>query len=235
VRPVILLGVSLQLIQQFLGINTAMYYSATIIKMSGVENNETAIWFSDLVAATNAIFTVIAIFLIDRMGRRSLLLSTMIPTILFLFTLGFSFQAKRWNLLTNSVAGLVALDSLVLYVAFFAVGLGPVPWAVNSEIYPLRVRSKANSIATMSNWIANLVISMSFLSYIDLVTETGAFWTYGCIGVLSWIFLYLRLPETMGKTMEQIDNEINKTTSFPSTRKVTSQTHPAKINAVRTA
>jgi len=210
VRSALVLGVGLQVIQQFLGINTAMYYSASIIKMSGVENDETAIWFSDLVAATNAIFTVIAIFLIDKIGRRCLLLSSMIPTILFLYSLGFSFQARRLDILTDSMAGLVALDSLVLYVAFFAVGLGPIPWAVNSEIYPLKIRSKANSIATMMNWIANLVISMSFLSYIDLVTEAGAFWTYGCIGVVSWFFLYFRLPETMGKTMEQMEKEINK-------------------------
>eukprot|EP01125_Pyxidicula_operculata_P022995 TRINITY_DN9745_c0_g1_i1.p1 TRINITY_DN9745_c0_g1~~TRINITY_DN9745_c0_g1_i1.p1 ORF type:complete len:487 (-),score=87.85 TRINITY_DN9745_c0_g1_i1:47-1507(-) len=205
------LGMSLQIIQQFLGINTAMYYSATIIKMSGVRDNQTAIWFSDLVAATNMIFTIYSIYLIDRIGRRALLLSTMIPTIVCLVLLGFAFYARDNFIMPFSVTGVFALDALVLYVAFFAIGLGPIPWAVNSEIYPLKVRAVGNSIATTMNWVANLIISMSFLSFVNVVTQAGAFWTYAGFGVLAWVYLYYQLPETMGKTMEQIQSELGNT------------------------
>jgi len=112
-------------------------------------------------------------------------------------------------LLTLFYLGLLALISLALYVAFFAVGLGPIPWTVNAEIYPLKIRSKACSVATMMYWFANLIISSSFLSYVQIVTEAGTFWTYVCIGIISWVFLYYRLPDANGKSLELIEKELN--------------------------
>jgi len=87
---------------------------------------------------------------------------------------------------------------------FFAIGMGHVPWAVNAEIYPLSVRGLANGVATTVNWSANFVVSMSFLSYIRLVGKSGAFWTYACIGVVAFTFFFFALPETKGKTIEEI-------------------------------
>jgi len=86
--------------------------------------------------------------------------------------------------------------------------MGPVPWAVNSEIYPLKIRSVANSLATTVNWGSNLIVSISFLSYANLVTRAGTFWTYASIGVIAWIYFFFKLPETKGKTMEQIQKEL---------------------------
>jgi len=92
----------------------------------------------------------------------------------------------------------------VIYVAFFATGMGPIPWAVNSEIYPTNVRGLANGVATTVNWASNLLVSMTFLSYIHLVTTAGAFWTFAGVGVVAWLYFFFFLPETRGKSIEEI-------------------------------
>jgi len=126
------------------------------------------------------------------------LLSTLLGTILGLVLLGLSFQFKIKN------GGLFALESLVLYVAFFAIGMGPIPWAVNGEIYQLNIRSRANSLATTVNWLSNLIVSLTFLTYINLVGTPAAFWTYAGFGVLCWIIMYFKMPETKGLSMEKL-------------------------------
>lgn len=120
---------SLQAFQQFCGINTAMYYSASILQMAGYTNNSTAIWFSDSVAFANAVFTVVALLLIDRIGRRKLLLGSMFPMVLGLFFIGLSFYIQEHNILPKNISGMLAVASLVFYVSFFAIGMGPIPWA----------------------------------------------------------------------------------------------------------
>jgi MFS family permease len=202
VRPALLVGISLQAFQQFVGINTVMYYSATILFMAGFEERTWAILLSDLVALSNAIFTIVSILLIDRVGRRPLLLSTLVGVVLGLALLGAAFFVKAGN------TGYLALGALIVYVAFFAVGMGPIPWAVNSEIYPLRIRAVANSVATTVNWISNLVVSMTFLTVSEGFTVAGTFWTYGVVAIIAWIFFFFKLPETKGKTMEQIQFEM---------------------------
>jgi len=194
---------SLQLFQQFCGINTAMYYSPTILKMAGFKNNSEAIWFADGVAFTNAIFTVLALYLIDRIGRRKLLINTMFGMVLGLVALGMSFFLSD---LTGGYTGYAAVGSLVIYVAFFATGMGPIPWTVNAEIYPLSVRGLANGVATTVNWASNLVVSITFLSYIDLAGEAVAFWTYAGIGIIAIVCFYFKLPETKGKSIEEIQD-----------------------------
>jgi len=98
----------------------------------------------------------------------------------------------------------VALLAMGVYIAFFAVGMGPVPWAVNAEIFPLRLRATANSLATITNWTVNLVVSMSFLSLSEAITAAGAFTLVAGFAVLTTIFVYFRLPETAGLQLEEI-------------------------------
>jgi SP family myo-inositol transporter-like MFS transporter 13 len=144
-RRALVLGVLLQAFQQFAGINTAMYYSATILQMAGYKDPQSAIWLSDAVAFTNALFTIISIVLIDRIGRRKLLFVSLGGTIIGLLCLGVAFFiASNYGI----QIGPFALGSLVVYVMFFAIGMGPVPWTVNSEIFPLKIRSLGNSIGT---------------------------------------------------------------------------------------
>jgi MFS transporter, SP family, galactose:H+ symporter len=94
---------------------------------------------------------------------------------------------------------------VMLYVASFAISLGPVFWLMISEIYPLKIRGVAMGIATMANWGSNLLVALTFLSLLRSVGRPGTFWLYALIGVIGWIFVYKLVPETKGKTLEQIE------------------------------
>ena len=171
----LVLGVGLQIFQQLSGINTVMYYSPTILKFNGSgdltedEANAQAIYASIAVAGTNMIMSVVAVALIDRVGRRPLLLISIAGASASLLVLAASFM------LETSMAQWVSLAGLVSYLVFFAPGMGPIPWAYNSEIYPLYVRSAGNSISSCANWCANLIVSVTFLTLLNLLTPTGTF------------------------------------------------------------
>jgi hypothetical protein len=115
--------------------------------------------------------------------------------------LGAAFHFKQLASVTTDLA----IGSLVLYVASFAVGLGPIFWLLISEIYPLKVRGAAMSAVTVTNWGMNLVVSVTFLSLVAVLGDAGTFWLYGVIAVAAWIFFYRLVPETNGKTLEQIE------------------------------
>ena len=101
--------------------------------------------------------------------------------------------------------GYVTVGAMVLYLLCFGIGMSPVPWAINSEIYPLRVRTACVGIATAANWITNFIVAATFLSLQDLVTKPGAFWLYGGVAVLGAIWLWRAMPETAGRSLEQIE------------------------------
>lgn len=151
IRPALGVGMALQAFQQFVGINTAMYYSATILQKAGIGDGspEDAIWYSCGVAAMNAVGTIVSLFLIDRVGRRPLLLATLIPTAAGLVSLGFSF----WSGTPDNIKGPLALGSLLLYIAGFAVGMGPVPWAVNSEVRITSPSLLTTNLLTFSHFV----------------------------------------------------------------------------------
>ena len=144
---------------------------------------------------------IAAIFLIDRVGRRPLLLVGIAGQILGLIALGAAFHFKEFS----GSMGYIAVSSLVVYVACFAFGLGPVFWLLISEIYPLAVRGAAMSAATVANWAMNLVVAVTFLTLVDAVGHSATFWIYGSITMFAWIFIYKLVPETKGKTLEQIE------------------------------
>ena len=99
----------------------------------------------------------------------------------------------------------LTMAALVMYIVSFSPGLGPIPWTVNAEIYPNWARSIGCSMATTTNWISNLVVSVTFLHLTKYLTRYGAFWLYGGIAGVGWVFLFLMLPETKGKPLEQVE------------------------------
>jgi MFS family permease len=101
--------------------------------------------------------------------------------------------------------GLLATICLGLYIASFAISLGPVFWLMISEIYPLNVRGKAMSMASLANWGSNFIVALTFLLLIDAFGQAGTFWLYAAIGVVAWIFVYFMVPETKGRTLEEIE------------------------------
>ncbi len=130
------------------------------------------------------------------------------PSILTSLSLSSGIDAcTDWTLnagCSSSTGGWLALFSLVFYVAFFGVGLGTVPWTMQSEVFPTHVRGKANGLATATNWSSNLIVSMTFLTLCNKMSTAGAFWLYTAIGGAAWLFVYRFVPETKGKTLEQI-------------------------------
>ena len=147
-RPAMIVGVGLAIAQQITGINTVIYYAPTIFKFAGLSSASVAILASVGVGVVNVILTVVAMQLIDRVGRRPLLLISLAGMSLSLIVLGLAFKLPQ----LSASLGWIAVTSLMLYVGSFAVGLGPVFWLVLSEIYPLRIRGRAMSVGTVANW-----------------------------------------------------------------------------------
>ena len=206
VKPALIIGVSLAIFQQVTGINTVIYYAPTIFQFAGITSASSAILATVAVGIVNVVMTVVAIALLDRVGRRPLLLIGLAGMIFSLGLLGTAFFLP--SLL--GLLGDMAAAGLMLYVASFAIGLGPVFWLLISEIYPLRVRGLAMSIASEANWGSNLIIALTFLTLVQILGRSGTFWLYGLVGVGAWIFAYLLVPETKGRTLEEIEEHWRK-------------------------
>jgi MFS family permease len=145
--------------------------------------------------------TVVAIWLLDRVGRRPLLMVGLVGMILSLGGLGLVFHAMD----AGASVGVVATALLMVYVGFFAISLGPIFWLIIAEIYPLQVRGLAMGIATLVNWASNWLVAVTFLSIVDLLSPAGAFWLYAVLGIGALAFSYLRVPETKGRSLEEIE------------------------------
>ncbi len=204
VRPMVAVGLVLAIAQQFIGVNTVIYYAPTILKFTGLQTAG-AITQALSVGIANVVFTVVAVLILDRVGRRPLLITGTIGCIVSLGALG-AFFASGW--LQDNVAWL-ALVCLIVYIASFAVGLGPVFWLMISEIFPLRVRSPAMSVSTVGNWSANFLVSSFFLTLTTAITREGTFWLYAGFGVLALIFFVTKLPETKDRSLEEIEREVS--------------------------
>ncbi|TPX65926.1 hypothetical protein SpCBS45565_g04830 [Spizellomyces sp. 'palustris'] len=215
-RAALAIAVGLQVLQQFSGINTIMYYSATILRMAGFPSKSSAILFSTFIALANCFGSLTAMRLIDRTGRRWLLLTTLVGVAAGLIILSTTFHVLSSGAVEGTVLATgdrvgqvsgvswIALLSLVLYVFFYAIGLGCVPWIIISEIFPLEIRGKGAGVAIAANWFTNFVISITFLTITHLITPAGTFLIYAGAVIIGWVFVYIRVPETKGRCLEDI-------------------------------
>jgi len=146
--------------------------------------------------------TLVSMWLIDRAGRRPLLLIGTAGIIITLGILGFAFLTPGGGLAPAAVV------TLMVYVASFAISLGPIFWLLISEIYPLKIRGLAEGTAAASNWAANLLVSLTFLSLVEALGPARTFWLYALFGVATWIFCYYLVPETKGRTLEEIEQSL---------------------------
>ncbi|MEU0215144.1 sugar porter family MFS transporter [Streptomyces sp. NPDC006265] len=203
IRPLLLIGCALAVFQQFVGTNTVVYYAPTILEDTGLKA-DAAIGQTLAVGLTNLVFTVVAVLLLDRVGRRPLLLTGTAVLTCALVALAVYFasdtvaQAVPW----------LALVALVVYMAGFAVGLGPVFWLMISEIFPQSLRSLGMSVSTVANWTANFAISVSFLSLVGAITRPGTFLLYAILAVTALLFFAARVPETKQRSLEEIQREL---------------------------
>lgn len=200
-RPALLAGIGVIVIQQITGINTIIYYAPTIFKFAGFASNKAALIATTCVGTINVLMTFVAIYLLDKVGRKPLLFFGLGGMVLSLLALGIGF-AQTGN---ETVVGYISLLSLFTYIASFACSLGPIGWLLNSEIYPLHIRGRAMGIATSTNWIANFIVTATFLNLIHFLGKSGTFWLYGAIGFLGIFFIWRWVPETKAKSLEEIE------------------------------
>ena len=194
-------GIGLAVFQQVTGINTVIYYAPLIIQSAGISSASGAILATAGIGLVNVLMTIVSMRLVDRAGRKPLLLTGIAGMVVTLGILGLVFRAPSH---TPALAWL-AVISLMAYVASFAISLGPIFWLLISEIYPLKIRNSAEGMAATFNWGSNMVIAVTFLTLVERVGPSWTFWLYGLSGVAAWIFSYYVVPETKGRTLEEIE------------------------------
>jgi MFS family permease len=191
--------------QQATGINTIIYYAPTIFQMAGFGSETAAIGATVAVGAVNVAMTIVSVFLIDRWGRRPLLLAGLLGMVASLVVVGLAFafgESLGEGLKWAAVAG------IFVYIAAFAIGLGPIAWLLISEIYPLGIRGLAMSLSTVANWVFNFFIALTFLSLIEVLGRPATFFLFAALGVLGWFYCYFKIPETKGCSLESIETDM---------------------------
>ncbi len=198
-RLALLVGVVIALASQFSGINTIIYYGSIIFTEHAGRQSASAALFANLViGGLNFLTTILAIAVIDRVNRRSLLMLVLAGMAVSLAAVAVAFRVQPAS------AGWI-LAPILSFIFFFALGMGPGTWLVLSEIYPTRVRGRGMSIGTMAVWVGCAVVTFTFLSLVSWLTPSGAFSLYAFFCAATLVFVWKVVPETRGKTLEEIE------------------------------
>jgi SP family arabinose:H+ symporter-like MFS transporter len=192
-----IVGVVLAVLQQITGINAIMYYAPEIFKRAGAGTNA-ALSQTVLVGIVNLAFTLVALWLIDKVGRKALLLVGAVLMTVSLLVVGYGFHAEN-------VSGILILVFILLYVASFAVSFGPVVWVMISEIFPTRIRGRGTAIASFCLWAADFLVSQTFPQLLERIGTAATFWIFAVISLVAVIFTAAVVPETKGKSLEDIE------------------------------
>lgn len=201
VRRMLVVGFGIQCFQQITGIDATVYYSPEIFKGAGIEGNSKLLAATVAVGVTKTLFVLVAIFVIDKLGRKPLLYLCTIGMTICLFSLGFAL-----TFLGKGQIGIsLAILSVCGNVAFFSVGLGPVCWVLTSEIFPLKLRAQASALGAVGNRVCSGLVAMSFLSVSRAISVGGTFFVFSAISALAVVFVHTLVPETKGKSLEQIE------------------------------
>jgi sugar porter (SP) family MFS transporter len=203
IRPALIVGLGLAAIQQFGGINTIIYYAPKIMQQTGLTASN-AILYSIAIAVINVLMTLVAIRYVDRAGRRRLLQVSLVGMTVSLALLGLAFALGS----NSTGTSLLALACILVYICAFAVGLGPVFWLLIAEIYPQHIRGAAMSSATAVNWLSNFIVALLFPVMLAGLGSDVTFWIYAGICVLAFIFVQKLVPETKGRTLEEIQRDL---------------------------
>ena len=198
-RVVLLIGMVVAVFQQWCGINTVFNYAEEIFTAAGYGVSDTL--FNIVITGTvNLVFTLVAMFTVDRWGRKKLMIlgSTGLAVTYLLLGSAFYFQLK----------GIAVLSLVVIAIAIYAMSLAPITWVILSEIFPNRIRGAAMALATFALWIACFILTFTFPLLNAGLGAAGTFWVYAGICLLGFIFIAFKLPETKGKSLEEIENEL---------------------------
>ncbi|MFQ6625369.1 hypothetical protein Gotur_006072 [Gossypium turneri] len=200
-RRMLITGFGIQCFQQITGIDATVYYSPEIFHDAGIVNKSKLLAATVAVGVTKTAFILIATFLVDRVGRKPLLYVSTIGMTVCLFTLSISLAILGKGHLGVAMALLCVCGN----VAFFSVGMGPVCWILTSEIFPLRLRAQASALGAVGNRVCSGFVAMSFLSLARTITVGGTFFLFSLFSALSVAFVDKLVPETKGKSLEQIE------------------------------
>ncbi|MGP5072439.1 sugar porter family MFS transporter [Arthrobacter rhombi] len=201
VRPALIAGIGVSVFGQASGINSVIYYAPTIFNSTGL-GASTAILGTVGIGAVNVIMTIVGMSLVDRIGRRVLLMTGFAVMSITLLVLGFVLHGESLDL----SAGWIAMVCLAIYIAAFGASVGIVVFVLPSEVYPQRIRGSAMSATLMCNWGMNFVVSLTFLSLFDALGKSWTFWLYALICALGWLFAVKLVPETKGRSLEEIES-----------------------------
>ena len=201
VRGVLLIGIVLAVFQQWCGINVIFNYAHEIFSAAGYAVSDVLMNIV-VTGITNVIFTFVAIYTVDKWGRRTLMFvgSAGLAFIYFLLGSGYFFVVSGWPMLLL----------VVLAIACYAMSLAPVVWVVLSEIFPVRIRGMAMALSTFFLWVASFLLTYTFPILNEAVGAAGIFWLYGGICLAGFLFIRAKLPETKGKTLEELEKELTK-------------------------
>jgi sugar porter (SP) family MFS transporter len=190
--------------QQLSGVNAIVYFTPKIFAEAGYSDPQDAIFATVIVGVVNVLSTFLTIFVIDRFGRRKLLLISQIGVIVTLFFLMLS--------LATDIAFVdrFAALALILYIFSYSLGFGPIVWVLISEIFPLSVRAKALSFCTFISWISNYIVVLTFPHILATIGSPSTFAIYGAITLLAFLFCLRKIPETRGKSLEELEKELIK-------------------------
>jgi sugar porter (SP) family MFS transporter len=199
IKPALIIAMGLAFFQQVTGINTIIYYAPIIFERASFGDASHAILATMCIGIVNVIFTIISLPLIDRVGRRPLLIIGITGMFVSLALCGLAFGVTH-------VASLhwIALLCVLGYIAFFAISLGPIMWLMISEVFPLQERGLGTSLAVCAQWGFNMLVSVTFPSLLHAAGASMTFWFYACLCLASLVFVIKKVPETKGKTLEEI-------------------------------
>lgn len=203
-RSILFIGIGLGIFQQFFGINTVMYYGPIIFKATGFHNTESQILVTLSMGIVNTIVSAIAVVIVDRVGRRILLLSGCVLAAISLGIVGLIFNCNT----TSSIWGWLTVVSMLTYVVGYCISVGSLFWLIIAEIFPLNVRGLGMSIAATIQWSANFLVSITFLNLIAAIGFANTFWFYGIMCLLCFLFVFYLIPETKGILLEKIECEL---------------------------
>jgi len=208
-RP-LMIAIGLAVFQQVTGINAIIYYANQIFAAAGFVTEAARMTVTTwAIGGVNVLATLIAIAFIDRLGRRRLLLAGLLGMGISLVTVGtaFRFIAQAGPAAAAagpSSAGIVTVLALIAFIICFAFSLGPVTWTVINEVFPAHIRSRGVAFATAVNWGSAFLVSQGFLSLVGWIGSSSTFWLFGLLCGIGWVWIYYRVPETKGQTLEQI-------------------------------
>lgn len=203
-RRAVFLGMLLQIMQQFTGMNVIMYYAPKIFDMAGFNNTIQQMWGTVIIGIINVLATFIAILLVDKWGRK--------PTL----TLGFLVMATSMGIIGNMMHHGIysiedkyfAIDMLFIFIIGFAMSAGPLVWVLCSEIQPLKGRDFGMTVSTTTNWLANMIVGATFLSMINILGSSNTFWMYASLNVIFIFLTQLLIPETKSISLEKIEKNL---------------------------